>query len=135
MATLLDYCTTDRQRNIIQAYIDLGSSNAASKHLQMDGGNCRSVIRAVKRKASMAGYAPEHDMQHTAPDTHFVKGTSTLYKEGEPVLQWVKTDERAADQYAAMAESIEALKQEVPVASVSKLKPKCYDDLDRLYSH
>lgn len=110
----LDFCKTDLQREIVQAWIDHGSAGAAAKHLQRDDSYCRKIVRLVKDKAALQGYAPENDMIHVAPDTHFVKGTSTLYKDGEVSLQWVKTDKKMQDQYAAMQSAVDALKEDLP---------------------
>jgi hypothetical protein len=50
------------------------------------------AIRACRRRAALKGHSPEHDMTHVCPDTHYVKGVSTLYDgDGEKRLQWVKT--------------------------------------------
>lgn len=44
------------------------------------------------RRAAMQGFAPEHDMTHTAPSPFVVKGVSTYYdKAGNRAGQWVKT--------------------------------------------
>lgn len=113
----LDFCKTDLQREIIQAWIDHGSAGAAAKHLQRDDSYCRKVVRLVKDKAALQGYAPDNDMTKVAPDTHFVKGTSTLYDQnGNQRLQWVKTNVALQDQYAAMEQAVEALKGDLPKA-------------------
>jgi hypothetical protein len=59
------------------------------------------AIQALRGRAAINGYAPDHDMIHTAPTPFTVKGTSTYYgRDGEARGQWVKTklDDRAADQ-------------------------------------
>jgi hypothetical protein len=71
-------------------------------------------VKRVKDRAALQGYSPDHDMTHVAPDTHIVKGTRTLYKDGEQVLQWVKTNKKHDDQLAVMRECITALTEDLP---------------------
>lgn len=118
----LDFCKTDLQREIIQAWIDHGSAGAAAKHLQRDDSYCRKVVRLVKDKAALQGYAPENDMTKVAPDTHFVKGTSTLYdQDGNQRLQWVKTSRSFEDQQRISKELAESFFGEFGPVSV----PSC----------
>lgn len=111
---LLPYVRTDTERTTLDTIIEHGSMTAAAKAL---GVNRTTVIRSVQQiqaRAAVQGWSPDHDMIHTAPDTHVVRGTSTLYGEdGQPKIQWVKTDlkreaiEQAAREFiAALAEDI-----------------------------
>lgn len=110
----LNFCKTDIETEIMALFESGLSGQGVADQLNRDGGNVRTVIRRVKERAALQGYAPDKDMIHTAPDTHFVKGTSTLYKDGEVALQWVKTDKKMQDQYAAMQAAAEALKEAIP---------------------
>jgi predicted phosphodiesterase len=67
-------------------------------------------------------------MEHVAPDTHIVKGTSSLYKStgenGKPVLQWVKTNVKA-EQLSKVAEQlVESLVDEIAGKSKTTKAPK-----------
>nr|WP_148261703.1 oxidoreductase [Glaciecola nitratireducens] len=74
-----------------------------------------SVLR-VKKYAALRGYAPEHDMMHYTPDTHYVKGVSTRYNaEGQVAGQWVKTDVNKEDSIALMQAVIDGLVKDMPV--------------------
>lgn len=44
-----------------------------------------------KARLARLGWSPEHNMHHRVPDGFHLKGASTLYKDGQPVLQWVKS--------------------------------------------
>lgn len=89
-------------------------------------------IKRVKRRASLQGYSPEHDMTKPAPATHYVKGTSTLYDEkGKKRLQWVKTDKKFNDQKQVARELIDALKEDLPVLDKS-IKPNHQFSSDKL---
>ena len=106
--SLLEYCTTDRQRQIIEMHEKgMGYTNIANE-LGCNRWNARDIIRAVKSKAAIQGYSPSHDMSHTVPTGFNVKGVSTYYNdEGKPVGQWVKSMADKDAQFQAMIERIE----------------------------
>lgn len=131
----LEFCKTDYEKQAVKALIEHGSKNKAAKSLDRDQSTFRKQIKRVKERAALQGYAPENDMDKPAPDTHFVKGTSTLYKEGEKVLQWVKTDKKSEDQYRVMREIAEALREDIKPCKPVKQKEKALNsDLLNLYA-
>lgn len=75
----------------IAALREHGSVRKAAHAL---GVNPRNLF-ARKARWVKRGFAPEFDLTHTVPDGFAVKGTSTLYKRGDPdpVMQWVKSRE------------------------------------------
>ena len=106
--SLLQYCTTDRQRQIIKMYEQGMGYTSISKELDCGRWTARDIIKTVKAKAAIQGYSPQHDMHHTVPDTFKVRGVSTLYNdEGKPVNQWVKS---IADKEAMLEAALEAFK-------------------------
>lgn len=109
----LSFCVTDREKLILQEYLNQPSQRKVAKKLSFGKTTIQRTLKAIQDRASLQGYAPDKDMVHVAPDTHFVKGTSTLYKDGKPSIQWVKTDKKAEDQYKAMVAVVEALKEDV----------------------
>ena len=106
--SLLKYCTTDRQRTVIEMHeLGMGYTNIA-KELSCSKWTIRDVVKAVRSKAEIQGYSPQHDMHHTVPDTFKVRGVSTYYNdEGKPVGQWVKS---IADKEAMLEAALEAFK-------------------------
>lgn len=48
-------------------------------------------LQRHKARLARQGWSPEHDLRHQVPDGFHLKGASTLYKDGQPVLQWVKS--------------------------------------------
>lgn len=50
----------------------------------------------------------------TIPEGFSLKGTTTLFKGGEQVLQWVKTDADKLKQASIISESLEALAEDLP---------------------
>lgn len=130
----LKFCKTDTERDYVEAVIEHGSGRKAAKALGKAKSSVNEAVKRVKDRASLQGFAPENDMVHVAPDSHFVKGTSTLYKDGEVALQWVKTDKKAEDQFKVMREMIEALKEGLPKESPCALSVSRTDsDLMAIY--
>lgn len=91
---LFQFCTV-RQLEICEAINEHGGLLPASKAMNLNRSTLQDAVRQVKKKASIRGYSPEHDMTHLVPETHVAKGVSTYYnKEGKPSAQWVKSNLR-----------------------------------------
>jgi len=107
--SLLEYCTTERQRKIIELHQQgLGYTKIAEELGLSSRWVARDTIRLVKGKAAIQGYSPSHDMTRTVPDAFTVKGVSTYYNdEGKPVGQWVKSVADKEAQFQMMIERIE----------------------------
>jgi hypothetical protein len=116
MSRLADFATTDRQREIVELSERM-SLRQTAKELGISISSVRRHYHAVKGRAAKHGWSPEHGMTQTCPDTHYVKGVSTLYNEsGEQVMQWVKT---TADQ-----DRLEMLAREIVESLVTSVKPE-----------
>ena len=88
---LYSYCT-DRQREVLESIEREGGYRKAAKALGCHISFPSKVVRDVRKKAALQGYAPSHDMTKTVPDGYLVKGVSTLYgPDGEVKAQWVKS--------------------------------------------
>lgn len=90
--SLIEYCRTDRQRQVIE----LHEKGLTQRQIARELGCCKSsvgeLIDRVRQYAVCKGISPEHDMTHGCPDPYIVKGTSTLYDSaGNVSAQWVKT--------------------------------------------
>jgi hypothetical protein len=82
--------------------------------MSVDPSCIRRAVQAVKKKAALQGYSPEHDMTHIAPDPFIVRGTSTYFnKDGKPTGQWVKTKLDDDKLQAMMLAAVEGLKDEI----------------------
>lgn len=69
-----------------------GSHQKAALLLGVDKARIGHAIKAVKRRATLQGFAPESDFTKSIPEPHVLKGVSSLYDgEGKLRLQWVKT--------------------------------------------
>ena len=105
---LKDYATP-KQIEIIDAVNRLGSVRKAAKELGFHFSYGGRAIQSVKKKAALAGYAPQHNMNHPVPAPFVVSGTSTLYDENGMKLQWVKTKADEAQKFDMIREWIESL--------------------------
>lgn len=107
--SLINYCTTDRQRRIIELYEQGLGYSAIAKELRLaNRWVARDCVRLVTGKAAVQGWSPAHDMTRTVPEAFNVKGVSTYYNEdGKPVGQWVKSIADKDAQFQAMIERIE----------------------------
>lgn len=89
---LLDFASTERQKEIIQAVEDCGSHRLAAEKLGVHHSSVDHTISYVKKKAAVKGFSPEHDYTKTVPEPFIAKGISTYYnKDGKPSAQWVKS--------------------------------------------
>ena len=135
MKELLQFCESDRQREIIESVIEHGNNNSASKAL---GINRRSVDRTVERvkfKAAIQGLSPAHDMTHTVPDGFKVKGVSTYYNnEGKPSGQWVKSQVDADRMQELQRAAIEAMCEEIKPLPISPMVSGAEQHLCNVYT-
>ena len=124
---------TPRQAQHLEAVITHGSQVKAAKALGLNARTLQRSLESVRKKATLRGFSPPHDMTHPAPDGYMVKGVSTLYTPEGVAAQWVKTDadrarmlELAGEVVAAMSEDI---KREKPVKAPARTE----EDLANLY--
>lgn len=131
----LEFCDTDRQREVLNAIIKYGSDRKASKAIGVHVRNLQRVKKRIRANAAKKGYAPDHDMTRPCPDGFYVKGTSTYYNdEGKAVGQWVKTNIDLERQQELMREFVASLKDDVSRAKPVALRNKTQlDHLLNLY--
>lgn len=125
--SLLDFCESDRQREVIEVYLKVGSATQAAKELKCNRRGVDQMIKRIKSRAAIQGFSPTHDMTRTVPDGFTVKGVSTLYKGDKPLIQWVKSnadnDRRAElikEAFSAMAEELPRLEPVAPKQSFNE---------------
>lgn len=117
---ILQYCQTERQKELCMAVIKEGSGNAGARAIGMDLGQASKMLSSIRGRAARAGYSPEHDMTRTVPEGFHVRGTSTLYDaEGNAKLQWVKSSIDHERQREIMQEFADGLAENVP-----RIEPK-----------
>lgn len=106
---------TETQKRYLDAVAEHGSMRAAAKALGLTESTIRMSMGALRLRAALKGYSPEHDMTHAAPDTHMVKGVSSYYgSDGRLIGQWVKTKLDDAVAIQAMKDAARAFVADLP---------------------
>lgn len=116
MKDLLEFCETERQYQVISAWIEHGTQKAAADALGTKLRGFEAVIERVRKNRDRRRYG-EH-----LPNDHSIKGVSRLVNRvtGETQLEWIKTDRDKIDPKKAILEAIEALKESHPTATPVK---------------
>lgn len=120
---LRQYATV-RQHEILDVLGKAATQEDAARMLGMRTDSLQEHITRLKKKASMQGVSPEHDMKHAVPDGYIVKGVSTYYSEDGTVRgQWVKSALNQNQQQIQQA-FLEAFKEDIPKMLPTKFKNK-----------
>ena len=90
-------CWTSQHRSKRKSFRNYYAQGVPPKTAKNLGLSTKSTVYSylgrVRKAAAARGYSPDHDMTNATPETHYLKGTSTLYDEGGNVrLQWVKSN-------------------------------------------
>lgn len=105
---------TPHQQKYLDAVNEHRSYAAAARALGKGVTVVRDAIYCLEKKAALCGYAPKHNMTHTAPEPFVVNGVSTFYdEEGKVKGQWVKTKVDDEKREAMIRAAVAALSQEV----------------------
>lgn len=120
---LRQYATV-RQHEILDVLGKAATQEDAARMLGMRTDSLQEHITRLKKKASMQGVSPEHDMKHAVPEGYIVKGVSTYYSEDGSVRgQWVKSALNQNQQQIQEA-FLEAFKSDIPKISATKFSNK-----------
>ncbi|WP_436060953.1 MULTISPECIES: hypothetical protein [unclassified Phenylobacterium] len=93
------------------------------------------TVSAMKKRAAVQGYSPEHHMTKTAPAPFVVKGTSTYFdRDGEVRGQWVKTTLDQEARHLAEVAAIEALSKDIPRVDPIERPAETHAALCNLYT-
>ena len=131
---LLTYCVSDKERFYLESTMQIGAIRRAAKECGVSQGTVRQAIERVKARAAKMGYAPEHDLNKPTTAPFVVKGTSTLYGEdGQPKLQWVKTNLDREAQIEIMKQAVEALCEDVTPVKAIPAPPDVNEQLMSVY--
>jgi len=120
---LLEYCTTDRQIEVIGALIKHGSQRSAAKELGCSRSGLQSCYNTVQTNAKRRLYAPENGLNHPVPENF--TGDFTIQRDGEGNIErsWMKGKLDKAKEEAAYVDFISGLNSEIKPAPKTK-KPK-----------
>ena len=124
---------TERQRGYIDAVNKHRSMRGAADALGINQSAVSMGITAVKTKAAIFGYSPEHQLTRPIAPALKLRGTSQLFRRGEPepVIEWIKTSADDDAREAILREFALHLCQDVkPLAPIAK--PTTHQDADLL---
>ncbi len=128
--SLLNYCNTDRQKQIVGLFEDGVNQTEIGRQLGIQRETVKSTLKTIKLRAAKQGYSPGHDMVHTVPDGYKVKGVSTYYNdEGQPVGQWVKSQADEKRQLEIMLERLGAAMDSIPRFTPTPMPHQTDDNL------
>lgn len=105
---------TETQQRYMDAVAQHGSIRAAARALEVGKSSIQDALGRLRIAAAARGYAPDFDLVHPVALGQMLKGTSTLYKDGQPVMQWVKTKADAAQLEELMRVAAAAMAEELP---------------------
>lgn len=124
-----------RQLEMLDAMRREGSVRKAAKALGITDRPVFAALERLRENAARKGWAPDHDMTHTAAPGFTVSGLSTLYNaEGQMLAQWVKTKQGAENAQAALREAAEALAESMPRLKPLRAPTHAIDALATVYT-
>ncbi len=128
---LLNYCQTEHQTNIIEQYMELGTSAKVGEALGLCERTVRGVVATVESNAAKKGMKFGQDI----PDGYKLRGRSTLLDaDGNTKIEWVKTEVDKERMEEIMREIVESLSQGVKPWPVVKKPAKTTKDLCTVYT-
>lgn len=132
---LIEYCETDRQREVLNAVIDSDSIVKAAKSLNVDYTTVQRMYQRVEGYARQRNYAPDFNIDRPLPRNQQNAGISELVDErtGQSILKWYKSKNRPEKNTDSIIECLEALTY-VPAPKIPKPKVKADKDLISLYT-
>jgi len=88
--TLIPFCTTERQKEILSALATESNVSEACRQVNCDRRYAYRLLKKLEEKAASQGVAPHRDLTHQTAEGFNAKRISTAYKEdGTIALQWV----------------------------------------------
>lgn len=114
MNHLLEFCTTDRQRELVNAVIECGGIRKAALKLDTAKSNIDRVLKTLRNRAAKKGVAPERDIYYPLPDSLKISGVSTLQRSPNGNLQWVKATADNLYHEEALNALFDSLKLDLP---------------------
>jgi molybdenum-dependent DNA-binding transcriptional regulator ModE len=127
MKHLLDFCRTDRQKEIINKVLHKGNITHAAKELGINRRNVQLTIGRVKKYAASQGIDPEANLTKKTAHGFATKRVSTNYgAEGEVKQQWHIQEPDKAAKLEALFDVLESYQYK----PAPKIKPKEHHDGD-----
>ena len=108
------YATTDRQKEILDAVVQHGGMKKAAKALGLSSGTVGNVLTTLKRRATLKGVSPEHDLNYPLAEGETLIGRSVHTKTPSGDRVWIKTKVEDQHRLAVLQEIVNSLKDDLP---------------------
>jgi hypothetical protein len=132
-AQLVSFATV-RELEYIEGIEKHGTIRKAAKALGVNHSVLGRAMQALKKRAALKGWSPEHDMTRTVPDGFKVKGVSSLYVDGKLSSQWVKSSADEERRAQLIREAFDAMAQDLPRIKPTAAPKVSTDQLATLYT-
>jgi len=106
--TLIEFTTTDRQKEVVNAVIKNGSATKAAKELKCDRRTVDKMIVRLEKIAASNGVAPHRDVDHRTMEGFNTKFVTSRYDgEGNLQGQYVRQEKGKSISLSEVIEAIE----------------------------
>lgn len=128
-SNLYDFCTP-RQRELLDAIERTGSGRAAAREMGVDESYPNRVFLAIKKKAALAGYAPEaSNIKSAAPCGFTVKRHSARFdKEGNAAGGWLISEPTKQQAWEAFTQAANDLAEQLKGKAEPTPSPEFADE-------
>ena len=117
------FAETDRQMEIIDSLVETGSIKKTSEYLGVARATIQSIVRPIKKRAAIKGYAPELGHGHQVlPGFGTKRISQATDSDGVPVLTWHIQEPGAEAKEEALKAFLEGLQYELKPAKKPKKK-------------
>jgi len=130
---LIEYCRTDRQREILTLLAELGTKRAVANRLGIPPVTVRRVLYAVERYAAEKGYSPKHGIEHPLPEHLMLSGTSTLTVNAFGEREWLKSSLDRNQLRAGLIAAANAIASDLPKEKPIAAPKYVLDDMMSCY--
>ena len=125
---LKEFATTERHHEVLDAVIELGSANKASKQLKCSRRGIDVMLKRLEKRAASKGVSPHRDLIHQTAEGFDAKRISTAYKEdGTVALQWVIQEPHKRDMKAKIEAMIDGMTDDLKGFMKPAKEPKAVD--------
>lgn len=113
-ASYRQFCTTDKQREIIDAVVEHGTRGGA-RHLGMAKSSVVEALQRIRKRAETSGYCPDKNVSIAPLDGYKYNRISTNYDdEGKIKQRWLIQTPEHASQLAIMQQISDGMTREIP---------------------
>lgn len=130
MASYVDYANSERQAEIAKLLDEGLSSQKIADRLSLDGGNVRKTIRAIKDRARIKGYDPDHGINRPISNDSVMSmhGMSDMRKNEDGLPVWYKFNKDAEEVNRRIQAANEAFTKSLPqLPEIKTSKKQDYD--------